>query len=95
QAGLLARVGQINPSQAIAAADQAGASIDQIMAASDVEVAAGQLAAGFGRMVAAIASHNGAERDRLRLRLLELFQTVDPADPQLLTARRQLATALF
>ena len=37
----------------------------------------------------------GDERDEVRVRLLELFETVGNADPRVLKARRDLMTALF
>jgi putative thioredoxin len=37
----------------------------------------------------------GPARDKARTRLLELFETVGHADPAVLTARRNLTTALF
>ncbi len=95
QAGLLARVEGLDPSRTLAAGDAEGAGLDQTLAAADVEVAAGDPAKGFARLIAAIASASGDERETLRLRLLELFDTQDPADKVVLTARRNLATALF
>jgi len=95
QAGLLARVAPLDPVATIAAGDRPGAAVDDILAAADVEIASGQAAAGFARLINAIASHASAERDRLRVRLLELFDTQEPGDPAVLTARRNLTTALF
>jgi len=95
QAGLLARVAPLDPATTLAAGDQAGAGVDAILAAADVEIATGQAEQGFARLIAAIVTHKEAERDRLRLRLLELFDTQEPGDPAVLTARRNLTTALF
>jgi len=95
QAGLLSRVEVLDPAQATALADQAGASVDAILDAADCEIALGELEKGFSRMTTAIAEATGDDRDRLRLRLLELFETQDPSDKAVLTARRNLATALF
>lgn len=95
QAGLLARAGALDPAQAIARADSADASVDAILDAADVEVAAGELEKGFSRLTRAIAEATDEDRERLRLRLLELFETQSPSDKAVLTARRNLATALF
>ena len=37
----------------------------------------------------------GDDRARVRTRLLELFELFDPADPDLIKARRDLASALY
>ena len=90
QAGLLARV--------VADPAPVGAgplSVDDTLKAADLDVAGGDVAAGFARLTTAIAETTGEDRERLRLRLLELFDTQDPADKVVLTARRNLATALF
>lgn len=95
QAGLLTRVSSLDPATTIAAGDRAGAGLDDILAAADVEVASGRAAQAFARLIREIAGRKDAERDRARLRLLELFETCEPDDPAVLTARRNLTTALF
>jgi Thioredoxin domain-containing protein len=42
-----------------------------------------------------VRSTIGEERDRARLRLLDLFVVVGDDDPRVLKARRDLASALF
>jgi len=96
QAGLLARVAKFDdPAETAAKADAPGADVDDILDAADIEVATGQAEKGFARLTSAIAEATGDDRDRLRVRLLELFDTQDPSDKVVLTARRNLATALF
>jgi putative thioredoxin len=95
QSGLLSRVDRLDFDAAIAAANQPGATVDQVMAAADVEVASGQVAEGFARLTGAIAQADPDDKETLRLRLLELFDTQEPSDKTVLTARRHLATALF
>ncbi len=95
QAGLLARVSRADADQVMAAVDQAKPSLDDLMAAADIDVAAGKPADGFDRLIAAIATAGPEDRELLRVRLLELFDTQDPADKAVLTARRSLTTALF
>ncbi|MDR0959058.1 MAG: tetratricopeptide repeat protein [Propionibacteriaceae bacterium] len=96
QSGLMSRISTVlDPGPLVAAADQPGASPQAITLAADLEVATGKLAEGFARLVAAIRESAGDDRDVLRKHLLELFDTQDPADPAVLTARRDLATALF
>jgi putative thioredoxin len=98
QAGLLARVGEPAPAAVDAArraADQAPADVAAVLLAADYEVAHGLVEQGFARLVAAVAATAGDERDQARTRLLELFDTLEPTDPLVLTARRNLATALY
>ncbi|MDR0990155.1 MAG: tetratricopeptide repeat protein [Propionibacteriaceae bacterium] len=98
QAGLWARVGQIDQAT-LAAAQQAAeadpGAVDLALAAADYEVATGQAAAGFARLIQAISLTSGEDRDRLRTRLLALFETCPADDPQVLTARRNLTSVLF
>jgi putative thioredoxin len=65
------------------------------LAAADVEVGSGRSAAAFARLIGLVARTSGDQRERIRLRLLELFDTVEPGDPEVLKARRALTTALF
>lgn len=95
QAGLLARVAVMDPEQVMARAAAPDAGLDALMDAADIEVVSGQVEQGFARLTAAIAASAGAERDRLRTRIIELFDTQDPSDKVVLTARRNLSTALF
>jgi len=95
QAGLLARVEHLDPVHTLAAADAPGAGVDAVMDAADVEIAMGDLDKGFSRLTDAIVATSGDDREKLRLRILELFDTQSPTDKAVLTARRNLTTALF
>ena len=66
----------------------------QLMCA-DIEIAQGDYEAAFNRLIAAVKSFAGDERDKAKNHLLSLFNLVDPADPRLVKARGQLASALF
>ncbi len=94
QARLLARTVNADGS-VIAQADAAPDDLDLQLQAADVEVLTGQHEAAFERILAAIRTHFGDEREQLRVRLLELFDTVDPKDPAVAKARRDLSLALF
>ena len=95
QAGLLERVALLDSAEVAVRSGAADAGINAILDAADIEVATGQVEQGFARLTTAIAESSGDERDRLRLRLLELFDTQDPSDKVVLTARRNLSSALF
>ena len=49
----------------------------------------------FERLIGLVRTTAGEDRERVRVRVLELFETMDPADPVLLAARRDLGRALF
>jgi putative thioredoxin len=94
QAALFARATRFDPEIVLAAArgdDSVGVQLD----AADVEMVRGQVDAAFDRLIGLIKTRAGDERDQVRVRLLELFETVGNADPRVLKARRDLMTALF
>jgi putative thioredoxin len=66
----------------------------QLMCA-DIEIAQGDYEAAFNRLISAVKSFAGDDRDKAKSHLLSLFNLVDPADPRLVKARGQLASALF
>ena len=55
----------------------------------------GDADAAFARLIALIKRVAGDERNQVRLRLLELFETLGNSDERVLKARRDLMTALF
>ena len=65
------------------------------MRAADVEVATGRHKSGFERLLKAVRSMSGEDRDKAKEHLLLLFQLVDPSDPDLIKSRQALASALF
>jgi putative thioredoxin len=66
----------------------------QLMCA-DIEIAQGDYEAAFNRLISAVKSFSAEDRDKAKAHLLGLFDLVDPADPRLVKARGQLASALF
>lgn len=95
QAGLMVRLEGVNPADVASKAEADPADVDAQMAMADLEVASGLLEPAFGRLVEAVRQTSGAERDKARVRLLELFETVGGNDPSVLSARRALTSALF
>lgn len=95
QAGLLERVSRYDPNVVLAAAAAPGASLQVQLDAADVELAQGDADAAFNRLLALIRTAAGDERERARVRLLELFETLGNTDERVLKARRGLMTALF
>lgn len=94
-AGLLVRSQDLQPAETLAAAEAAPDDVDLQLAAADIELMDGAADLAFARMTALVRSTAGDQRNTVRLRLLELFETLEPTDPRVLKARRDLMTALF
>ena len=69
--------------------------IEGNLALADMDILSGQPEAAFDRLIALFKRLDGDERERVRQQLLGLFDAVDPGDPAVLRARRELASALF
>jgi putative thioredoxin len=94
QVSLLQRT-ESAPADAVARADADPDDIDLGMVAADVEVVTGRVEEGFHRLVALVRVSVGDDRDRVRARLVELFEVVGGTDERVARARRALASALF
>ncbi|MDA8439126.1 MAG: tetratricopeptide repeat protein [Propionibacterium sp.] len=94
QAALLQRSMAFDP-QAVAARGSDPGDIDGQLDAADLEVINGRPDAAFARLIDVIRDTTGDDRERVRLRLLDLFETVGRTDPSVVTARRALSSALF
>jgi putative thioredoxin len=95
QAALLARVATLDPADVLAKAAAAPTDVAAQFAAADAELMGGATQQAFNRLIELIRNTGGAERESVRVRLLELFETVGPSDPAVLKARRDLMSALF
>jgi putative thioredoxin len=62
---------------------------------ADAELVGGHVEDAFARLVRTVQATSGDDRDRARLHLLELFDVVGGEDERVISARRQLMTALF
>ena len=94
QAGLFARAAALDPQAVLTTAASSTALADQL-AAADVEMLTGQAEAAFARLTALVRTRAGDERDAVRVRLLELFETLGNTDERVLKGRRDLMSALF
>ena len=81
--------------EAVAAADAAPGDIEAAFAAADVQILNQDVQGAFDRLVALVRRTSGDERTLVRTRLIELFELFDPADPDVITGRRNLANALY
>ncbi len=94
QIAFLMRASAQHP-DAVAAADAAPDDIDAAFAAADVQLLNQDVQGAFGRLVALVRRTSGDERTAVRTRLIELFDLFDPADPDVIAGRRNLANALY
>jgi len=95
QVRLLQRTQDADEPAARAAADADPADIDAQILVADLDILAGQVDDAFARLVSTVRITSGAERDRVRVHLVELFEVVGPSDPSVPAARLALANALF
>jgi len=95
QSAMLERVTSSNPQGAIDKLVADPGDLQAILAMADLEAATGKIEAAFARLIAAVRGRVGDEKDVVRKRLLELYDTCDPTDPAVLRSRRELASALF
>ena len=94
QVGLLERASKLNPNDVLQKASDRKDFSSQ-MDLADLELMKGNPGAGFAVLISAIKISSGEDRDKLRARLLELFVVVGDSDPEVIKARRDLASALF
>ncbi len=80
---------------AVDIADAAPGDIEAAFAAADVQILNQDVSAAFERLIALVRSTSGDERTSVRTRLIELFELFDPADPEVIVGRRNLASALY
>lgn len=95
QVELLLRIAGVDSDNIISRADQNLADIELAQQAADCETAQGNFEAAFARLISALKVASSQDRIILRDHLVGLFTLVDPADPILIRARQQLASALF
>lgn len=69
--------------------------VDAQLAVADLDVSGGHVEDAFLRIVRLIARIHGEDRERARVRLLDLFEVVGTTDPRVAKARAALARALF
>jgi putative thioredoxin len=95
QTQLLMRTENLDLKTVIAQSDAMPSDIVLQLRAADVEIVNGGVELAFTRLLRAIKATNGDERTQVKNHLLNLFALVDPSDPRLTAARKELASALF
>ena len=95
QVRLLQRTAGVDAAAARAAAAASSSDVEAAMLVADLDIMGGHVDDGFARLVESVRGSAGAERDRVRARLLELFEVVGSQDPRVGSARLALTNALF
>jgi putative thioredoxin len=99
--GMLAQVNlirRVDSYDADAARRDAAASpgdVDAQARVADIELATGQAEDAFNRLLGVIGRSSGEDRNKARLRLLDLFEIFGPEDPTVKKARGRLTALLF
>lgn len=95
QVNLMRRTEDVDQAVARQRAAQAPQDIAAQLLVADLDLMGGHVEDAFARLVDAVRLAAGAERDQVRVHLVELFEVVGADDPRVVTARRQLSAALF
>ena len=95
QMQLLKRTQGVDAKAVIEAATGNPLDVEAQIKCSDLEVANGQLDSAFIRLLNCVRNCDEENKKRAKDHLLVLFSLVDPADPRLIQARKDLASALF
>ena len=95
QTQLLIRTQSLDLNTVMAQSTAAPDDVELNIKAADLEIVNGDVKAAFTRLLSAIKVSSGDDRTKLKNHLLELFALVDPSDPRLTAARKELASALF
>lgn len=95
QVGLLERTAPLDARKAREAAAADPHDVDAALAVADLDVMGGAVQDAFDRLVDVVRRTSGADRDRVRERLVDLFEVVGTDDPRVVAARRALASALY
>jgi putative thioredoxin len=95
QVKLLQRTADADAQQARAAAAASPEDVDAQILVADIDLLGGHVEDAFGRLVETVRRTSGADRDRARAHLVELFDVVGATDPRVASARLALANAVF
>jgi putative thioredoxin len=95
QTQLLMRTEGLEIDSVIAESTKNPSDIALQLKAADVEMVNGGVEAAFTRLLHAVRATAGDDRAKVKDHLLNLFALVDPTDPRLVAARKELASALF
>jgi putative thioredoxin len=89
------RTAALDPAAVRAAAAAAPDDVAAQLAAADLAVLEGRAGEALRDLVALVARTFGDDRERVRVRLLDLFEVLGSDDADVVAARRGLASALY
>ncbi len=95
QVGLLERTRDADLQAARAAAAANPGDVDAQLAVADLDVLGGKVEDAFARLVDLLRATAGPERERVRVRLVDLFEVIGGDDARVVAARRAMANALY
>ena len=95
QVRMMGRLDGQDPAALLAAAQADPADLDAALAAADAALALGDVEGALELVLEAVRTHPGADRDRARLRALELLGVIGADAPEVVRARRRLSPLLF
>jgi putative thioredoxin len=95
QTQLLMRTEGMDLNTVVSQSAAAPSDIDLQLKAADVEIVNGGVEAAFARLLGTVKVTKGDDRTKVKNHLLSLFALVDPSDPRLTAARKELASALY
>ncbi len=95
QVRLMARTRGADLNAVRSAAAASADDVDAQLAVADLDVLGGAVEDAFARLLDVVKATSGEERDRVRERLVELFDVVGGEDERVIAARRALAAALY
>jgi putative thioredoxin len=95
QVGLLSRTRDADLGAARRAAADDPHDVPAQLLVADLDVLGGKIDDAFARLVDLVRVTAGADREKVRLHLVDLFEVVGSEDPRVGAARRALANALY
>ena len=95
QIQLLKRTQGLDVNQVLSIATAEPLNVAAQITCADLEIANGKVDNAFNRLLNCVRVLDAEDRERAKEHLLLLFNLVDPADPRLIQARKDLASALF
>lgn len=95
QMQLLKRTSGLDANLVLSRATNEPLNVEAQITCADLEIANGNVESAFDRLLNCVRSLTGEDKNRAKDHLITIFSLVDPADPRLVQARKDLASYLF
>lgn len=95
QVQLMARTATADPAAVRQASADNPQDVDAQLAVADLDILGGHVEDAFARLIDLVRATAGDDRERVRTRLVELFEVVGGHDQRVVSARQALAAALY